>query len=138
LVKFYPLADSFFAAMVALYIFYETYHLGRETINLLLDTANPNLEIKLKRYLNGRHLQYSELKTRKTGSTNIAELTLHFPPELIAASVTKQIEAVERDLVEQISDLKEVSIGVKPIEFSEDLIRPKFGKRYRYRKSYKT
>jgi hypothetical protein len=36
----------------------------------------------------------------------------------------------------RIDDLKQIYIRVKPVEFTEALIRPKFGKRYRYRKRY--
>lgn len=136
LIKFYPLSDSILAILIALYIFYETYHLGRETIDMLLDTANPNLEKKIKRILNGQDMQYSELRTRKVGSTNMAEITLHFPPELISQSVSPKIEEIEQQLINNIDELKDISISIKPVEFTEKLVRPKFGKRYRYRKTY--
>lgn len=136
IVKFYPLADNILATLVALYIFYEAYHLAREIINSILDTANPKVETKIKRILNGRNLQYSQIKTRKTGNTSVAEITLHFSPELITSAVTPEVESVERHLIESIDELKDIYIHVKPVEFTEELVRPKFGKRYRYRKRY--
>jgi cation diffusion facilitator family transporter len=136
LVKFYPPIDSILAFCVGIFILYQTYFLFQETIDLLLDTANPHLEVKIRRYLNGRDIQFSELKTRKTGGTNFAEITLHLPPELIAASVGPKIEELEKDLVDKIDELKEVNISVKPVEFSEQLVRPKFGKRYKFKKHY--
>jgi len=137
LIRYYPLSDSILAVAIALYIFYESYHLGLETINSLLDSANPALEAKIKRILNGRDIQYSELRTRKAGGTNMAEVTIHFPAELIGAAVSPKIEEIERELIGRIEELKDISISIKPIQFTEELIRPKFGHRHRYRKIYK-
>lgn len=43
LIPYFPLADSIIAILVGLYIIYEAIQLGRETVDALVDVANPEL-----------------------------------------------------------------------------------------------
>lgn len=133
LVRFYPIADSFLAIFVSLYIFYEVYYLSRESMDSLVDTANPELEEKIKNFLTKDNISFSEIKTRKIGNSNFAEISLSFDPRAKIDEATSLTKSLEDKLINSISELKQVSILVKSHDFSERVIRPRFGGHFRYR-----
>ncbi len=138
LVKFYPLADSILAILVALYIFYEAYQLGREVIDSVVDTANPDLEEKIKEILTNMKLNFSSLRTRKIGASNFAEISLLVPPQARANEVSALTKKVEDKLTSLLPELKQITISVNSHDFSESVIIPKYGKRLCFRQKTET
>jgi cation diffusion facilitator family transporter len=137
LVKFYPMADSILAVLVAFYIFYEVYHLSREIIDSLVDTANPELEKKIKKILEKNFQKFSEIKTRKIGPINFAEISLIFDPREKMDEVTFLTKKIEEKLLNEISELKQVSLSAKSHGFSQKIVRPQFGGYFRFRSKFK-
>lgn len=135
LVKFYSLADSILAILIALYIFYEAYHLGRESIDSLVDKSNPELEKKIKQILQNNNFQFSEIRTRKIGFSNFAEISLLCDAKARVEEVTDLVGNIEEKLLNLITELKQVSILVKSHDFTETISRPRFGKRFRFKHS---
>lgn len=134
LVKFYPFADSLLAALVALYIFYEAYSLSREAIDSLVDKANPELEEKIRNFLSGDQIAFSDIKTRKIGSSNFAEIDLIFDPRTRAEEITSVTKSLESRLLKKFAELKQVSLSVQSLEFTESVTRPQFGAPFRFRR----
>ena len=135
-IKFLPFVDSILAILVALYIFYESFHLGKETIDSLVDVSNPELEEKIQKILQENNFHFSEIKTRKIGAANFAEISLLCKPEATMAEVTALTKNLEQKLLNSLPELKQVSLLVKSHEFSETITRPRFWGRFRYRKGF--
>lgn len=131
LVKYFTLADSVLAALVALYIFYEAYSLSREAIDSLVDKADPELEEKLKEYLSRQSINYSDLKTRKIGSSSFAEIDLIFDPRVKADEITRLAKSLEQQLLVSFPELKQVSLTIESHDFSESVTRSQFGGKFR-------
>ena len=137
LVKFYPMADSILAIIVAFYIFYEVYRLSKEIIDSLVDTANPELEEKIKKILEKNFQKFSEIKTRKIGPSNFAEISLIFDPREKMDEVTFLTKKIEEKLLNEISELKQISLSAKSHDFSQKIVRPQFGGYFRFRGKFK-
>jgi cation diffusion facilitator family transporter len=137
LVKFYPSFDSFLAVLVALYIFYEAYGLGKETIDSLVDIANPELEEKIKKLLLADSFDFSDIKTRKIGADSFAEISLLCRPQASVNEVTELTKKLEQKLLGSFPELKQVSLQIKSREFSESVTRPKFWGRLRRHQGFK-
>ncbi len=137
LVKFYPMADSILAVLVALYIFYEVYRLSKEIIDSLVDTANPKLEEKIKKILEKNFQKFSGIKTRKIGPSNFAEIALIFDPREKMDKVTFLTKKIEEKLLNEIPELKQVSLSAKSHDFSQKIVRPQFGGYFRFRGKFR-
>lgn len=135
-IKVYPLADSILASLVALYIFYKTYNLSRESIDSLVDTANPELEEKIKRLLEENKFRFKTIKTRKIGLSNFAEISLLYDPQAKMDEVTALTKRLEEKLLASIPELKQVSLLVKSHDFGQAIIRPRFGGRLRLHRGF--
>ncbi len=112
LIKHFPAADSLLAISVSLFIFYESYLLGKKSISPLVDESNSELENKIKIILDKKKISFSEIKTRTTGRSNFAEIELEFSPEepLKEALIIK--ENIEKDLM-KIDELESLTIKIK-------------------------
>jgi len=134
LIRYFTLADSLLAIIVALYIFYEAYVLSKETIDSLVDTSNPELENQISELLKKSNFNFSEIKTRKIGASNFAEIYLLFNPKLKIEEVNDLTTKVEELLLDSIEELKQVSILVKSHQFAENIVRPEVGKCFHFRR----
>ena len=135
-IKFYPLADSILAILVALYIFYEAIRLSRDSIDSLVDTANPEIEKKIKSILVKEKFEFSEIKTRRIGASNFAEISLLCDPKIQMDKATALVKNLEEKLLNSIPELKQVSLIVKSHEFTEKVIRPAFGRHFHFRRGF--
>lgn len=127
LIKFFPLADTILAVLVGFYIFFEAYNLSKEAIASLVDIANPQLEQEISHFLKTKGLVFEEIKTRKIGNNNFAEISLIFDPHLKIEEITSFIKNLEKELINQFPSLKQVSLLIKSHEIKERIIKPRFG-----------
>jgi cation diffusion facilitator family transporter len=134
LIKFFPLADNVLAILVALYIFYEAYQLSKESIDSLVDVANPKLEEEIKNYLGQKRFDFSEIKTRKIGSINFAEIKIKLNPHLKVKQATSIIKNLENQLISKLPQLKQVAIIVESHDFVQSTTAPQLGRRFRFRR----
>lgn len=133
LIKFYPPADKILAILVALYIFYEAYELSRESIDSLVDKANPEVEQKIKKILTESQIETERIKTRRVGASNFAEISLLFDPRAKADEISQKTESIENILVNKIPELSQVSINVKSHDIKRQITRPRFfGGKFRF------
>ncbi len=136
LVKLYPLADSFLAVFVSGYIFYRAFHLGKEAVDSLVDTANPELENKIKEFLKANNCSFENIKTRKIGQSNFAEISLLYDPRIKIDEATALTKKIEEKLLNTFPELKQVSLLVKSHEFAESITRPRFGRFFCFRRGF--
>lgn len=132
LVKFNPATDNFLGIALAVYIFYEAFQLGRETIDTLVDTANPTLEASIKVWLGSHHHSFSKIRTRKVGPVNMAEITLLGDPEAKLSEITSLTQKLSRELVAAIPQLKQVSVTVESHQYTANTVRSGYKKHLFY------
>ncbi len=128
LVKFFPLADSILAILVAFYILYESYELSKEAIDSLVDAANPELKKKIEDFLRENNFAFSEVKTRRIGPHNFAEIFLLCQAQEKMARVSKIVEDLKQKILARFPELKQVSLIVQSHHLAENVARPSFGK----------
>lgn len=133
LVRWIPLADAILALAVGAYIIYESVSLARETIELLVDTANPELEEKVKRFLSEQNFQFENIRSRRIGSSNLLEATLLFNPDAKMQEVDQHLNDLEKKLLENFSELSQAVLTVKSHAIKESVTRPWFWGKFRQR-----
>jgi cation diffusion facilitator family transporter len=134
LIKWIPLADAVLALIVGGYILYEALGLSRETTEILTDTANEELEERMKRYLEKNNFQFETLKTRKIGMTNFAEVKLLCNADKKIEEVDMILRELEKKLLSAFPELSQVTLSVKSHQIAENIVRPRFWGRFRFRR----
>jgi len=129
LANFYALADESLALLIGLYVLYESFELGKEVKDSLLDVADKEMEDKIKKIAKAHNIEIAELKTRKISAYNFAELAIKLPPKLKLEEVDEMISSLEDRLLSNISNLKHVVISVEAYDVERDTLRPSFGKK---------
>ncbi|GAG76047.1 unnamed protein product, partial [marine sediment metagenome] len=127
LVPYFSLADSIIAILVGLYIIYEAIQLGRETVDALVDVANPELERKITKIGQELNITISKLKSRKIGSASFAEVEIELSSDLKLDQATAIAEKIEKQLLKEIPELKQVIVLAQSHDISRSVIRPRFG-----------
>jgi cation diffusion facilitator family transporter len=130
LVKYFSLADAIVALGVGSYILFETFSIGREITDSLLDVANKDVEEKIKTICNLHKIEIADLKTRKIGAYNFAELKIKLPPKLKVEEVGKITKKLEEKLLESIPELKYVVISIEPYDMKRSVVVGFLGRRF--------
>ncbi len=134
LVKWIPVADAILAILVGLYILYESIDLTRESVESLVDTANPDLEEKIKKYLKENNFEFDQIKTRKIGNSNFAEIFLVFGSKVQMDKVDAILRKLQNDLIKKINELTSVTLSVKSHSVKSGVLRPAIWGKLRYRR----
>lgn len=129
LANYYALADELLALAIGFYILYESFELGKETTDALLDVSDEKIENKIKKIIKAHNIKIAELKTRKISAYNFAELLIKLPPKLKLEEVDEIISSLEERLLSNIPKLKHIVISVESYEVERDTLRPSFGKK---------
>jgi cation diffusion facilitator family transporter len=136
LTRFYPAADAWLAIAVSLYIFYEAYALSKESVDVLVDKANLEIEKEIRNIISVEKLQIEKVKTRKIGVTNLAEVFLVCNAKRKMEEVSKIIADLETRLLKEVAGLSQVSINVKSHELTTTATKTFWGGRYRSRNQH--
>ncbi len=95
LVHWFPQADGVAAILVGCYILYETIRLSKEITDNLLDVSNPQVEEQIKKTCLREEIELLEIRTRKIGSKNFAELKIGLNKEWKMERVSEVIKNLE-------------------------------------------
>lgn len=127
LVKYFNLADAVIAILIGLYIIWESFNLGKEVTDSLLDVSNEDIERRIRKICQAHNIEVSDIKTRKIGSANFAELKINIDPELKVNEVGKIIDTLKERLLRNISGLKYIIISIEPYKAKRKIILSDFG-----------
>ena len=116
----FPMADGVTAILVGLFIFYETWKLGKEVTDNLLDVSNSEIEKEIKKICSIEEIEIKELKTRKLGAKNSAELKIVLNKEWKMKKVSEVIENLENILLQNINTLDFITIQVVSHSLKEE------------------
>ena len=129
LVQYFSLADAIIALGIGGYILFEAFQIGKEITDSLLDVANKNLEEKIKKICASHKIEISDLKTRKIGAFNFAEIKIKLPPKLKLGNVQEITKLLEERLLSNIPELKYIIISIEAYEIEQSIILPRIGKK---------
>lgn len=129
LTKYFNLADAIIALAIGFYILFQAFKIGKEITDSLLDVANKDIEERIKKICRVHRIEISDLKTRKIGAYNSAEIKIKLPPKLKVDEVQKITETLEERLLKNIPELQQVVISIEAYQMARSVILPKLGKR---------
>jgi len=105
--------DPVVAILVALLIFWESYKLLMRAFNPLLDVSWEEEELEqLYSRLNGMNINYSNLRTRKSGNYRFLEFTMTMPENLTLQEISERTINIEQDIHPHFENL---SVTIKTI-----------------------
>jgi cation diffusion facilitator family transporter len=123
--KFWIFTDSVLAFLIGLYIIKESFSIGKEAIDSLLDvSAPPEVEEKIKEIAKSQGIEISDLKTQKKGSVFTANLEINLPKNLNVDEATKISENLRERLIKEIKNLVYVAIQIKSHDVETGFYKP--------------
>ena len=135
LTKYWIYTDSVLAFLVGLYIIKESFSLGKEAVDSLLDvSAGGEVEEKIKSIAGKENVEINSLKTQKKGSAVTANLEITLPSNLKVEEATKISENLRKKLTEEIKSLSYISIQIKSHEIETGFYKPAFGQGFGWQK----
>lgn len=129
LTKYFNIADAIIALGIGGYILFEAFKIGKEITDSLLDVANKDIEERIKKICRVHQIEISDLKTRKIGAFNSAEIKIKLPPKLKVDEVQKITKTLEERLLNNIPELQQVVISIEAYQMARTTVLPKLGKR---------
>jgi len=129
LTKYWIYADSLLALLIGIYIIKESFSLGREAVDSLLDvSAGEEIEEKIKSIVKEKNIEISSLKTQKKGSAVTANLEIKLSSDLSVEEATKISNSLREKLINEIESLQYVVIQIQSHEVETGFYKPVFGK----------
>jgi len=117
------------AFLIGLYIIKESFSLGKEATDSLLDvSAGPEIEEKIRSIIKEQNIEIDSLKTQKKGSVVTANLGITLPKNLSVEEATKISESLREKLMEVVENLTYVAIQIKSHELETGFYKPTFGR----------
>jgi len=133
---YFPYMDSILAFLIGLYIIKESFSLGKEEADSLLDvSAGKEIETQIAAIAKEHNTEVSELKTKKKGSAITANIEIKLPSKLSVDEATRISDELRDDLIKKIAALKYVAIQIKSYEISSGYYKPYFGKGFAWHDS---
>ncbi len=125
LTKYWNYADPLLALLIGLYIIKESFELGKEATDSLLDvSAGEEVEEQIKKIAEKQNLKISELRTQKKGSAITANLKIKLPSKLSVEEATKISNRLRKRLIDEIDRLEYVAIQIESHDVSNSYFKP--------------
>ena len=119
-------ADSILALLIGLYIIKESFSLGKEATDSLLDvSAGEEIERKIREIIKRESIEISDLRTQKKGAVVTANLEIKLPSKLSIEEATKISNNLKNSLIKNIETLEYVAIQIKSHDFTDSYFKPK-------------
>ncbi|HOX29905.1 MAG TPA: cation diffusion facilitator family transporter [Candidatus Paceibacterota bacterium] len=138
LAVYWSAADSVLALLIGFYIIKESFSLGKEVVDSLLDvSAGEEVENKIKSIAKTRDIEINSLKTQKKGFVATADLAIALPKNLKIEEAEKISDDLRKALMAEINNLRYVSIQISSHEVESVYYKPEFGKGFGWRQKGK-
>jgi len=119
-------ADSLLAFLIGLYIIKESFSLGKEATDSLLDvSAGEEIEEKIKEIIKTENIEISDLRTQKKGAAVTANLEIKLSNKINVEEATKISNSLKEKLIKEINPLEYVAIQIKSHDFTDSYFKPK-------------
>jgi cation diffusion facilitator family transporter len=134
--KHWVYIDSVLAFLVGLYIIKESFSLGKEAIDSLLDvSAGDEVEKKIGAIAQSENIEIVSLKTQKKGSAAVANLEIVLPKDLSVEEASKISNNLRKEMTEKIDELEYVGIQISSHEIETGFYKPGFGRSFGWQRS---
>ena len=118
-------ADAVLAALIGLYILKESFELGKEATDSLLDSkAEDETENKIREIIKNNNIELADMKTQKRGSSVSANIEIKLPKDKNVEQAEKISEKLRKELLEKIEVLNYVAIQIKSLELTSSYYKP--------------
>jgi len=131
LTKYWIYSDSVLALLIGLYIIKESFSLGKEAADSLLDvSAGEEIEKKISLIVKAQNIEIDSLKTQKKGSALTANLEINLPRNLSVEEAGKISNDLRVRLIKKIENLEYVAIQITSHELETGFYKPCFGRSF--------
>ena len=135
LTKYWVYIDSLLALLVGLYIIKESFSLGREAVDSLLDvSAGEEIEEKIKSIARAQNVKIDSLKTQKKGSAATVDLEINLPSNLSVEEATKISNGLRENLIKEVGSLEYVAIQIASHEIETGFYKSHFGRVFNWQR----
>lgn len=129
LTRYWIYTDALLAFLIGLYIIKESFSLGKEATDSLLDvSAGPEIEEKIRSVAREQNIKVDSLKTQKKGSVITANLEITLPKNLSVEEATRISESLRKKLMEAVENLTYVAIQIASHEVETGFYKPGLGR----------
>jgi len=129
--KYWIYIDSVLALLIGLYIIKESFSLGKEAVDSLLDvSAGEEIELEINSIARTQNIEVDSLKTQKKGSAVTANLEINLPSKLSVEEATKISDGLRERLIKEIESLEYVAIQIISHEVETGFYKPDFGRSF--------
>jgi len=126
LTKYWIYADPLLALLVGLYIIKESFELGKEATDSLLDvSAGEKIDNRIKQIIEKQNITVSEIKTQKKGSAITANIEIKLPEKLTVNEASTISEKLKRKLIDSIEPLEYIAIQIKSHKVTDSFFKSK-------------
>lgn len=133
--RYWIYADSLLAVMIGLYIIKESFSIGKEAIDSLLDiSAGPEVEKEIKKIAEKEGIEISELKTQKKGSATTANIEIKLAKNLSVEEAGKISTDLRKKLIKGIESLEYVVIQIASHDVETSYFKPQYGRAFGWQK----
>ena len=131
LTEYWIYVDSVLALLIGLYIIKESFSLGKDAADSLLDvSAGEEIESEIKSIAKTQDVEIYSLKTLKKGSAITANLEINLPKDLSVEEATNISNKLRKKLIEEIERLQYVAIQITSHEIETGFFKPDFGRSF--------
>ncbi|MBN2094051.1 MAG: cation transporter [Candidatus Zambryskibacteria bacterium] len=135
LTKYWIYIDSLLALFIGIYIIKESFSIGKEAADSLLDvSAGEEIENKIKSIAESEGIQTTSIKTQKKGSVLTANIEISLPKDLNLEKATKISNILKDKLIKSIDSLQYVAIQIVSHEVEVDFYKPSFGRSFSWQR----
>lgn len=127
--KYWIYTDAVLALLIGLYIIKESFSIGREAADSLLDvSAGKEIESQIEEIVKKEKIEISQIKTQKKGSAIYANLEIKLNKELKVDQATQISKKLRGKLIQNIDDLEYVAIQISSHELQTNYFKPEYGR----------
>ncbi len=118
--------DSILALLIGFYILKESFELGKEATDSLLDvSAGEEVEGEIEKIIMNKKIEISDLRTQKKGSAVTANLEIKLPKDVSVEEATKISKNLKKELIKKVDVLEYVAIQIESHEVTDSYFRAK-------------
>ena len=126
LTPYWAYVDSILALLIGLFILKESFSLGKEATDSLLDvSAGEEIEKEIERIIKEENIEVSDIKTQKRGSVVTANLEIKLPSKISVEEATKISNIVKEKLIKEIKPLEYVAIQINSHDVTDSYFKPR-------------
>ncbi len=127
LAKYFIYADTILAFLIGIYIIKESFSLGKEAVDSLLDvSAGKEVEDRIRSIAMEMSVGVDSVKTQKKGAEITANLEIKLPKDLSVEEATKISETLRGKLMLNIKSLSYVAIQIGSHDMETGYYKPAF------------